>query len=373
MKQKKIVIPLLLAALAAIAALAAWLYWRSDWKAPTLVVAEEFEADYGAPVYLYQLVEQASDRSDYTLSFSGDGQIDEEEKSITFPKPGSYSVEITASDVHGNTSTATVTVTVVDRVEPELEAEDLTVYLGDEAPDYLDYVTATDEVDGDLTDAVQVNSTQVDLDTPGQYEVTYSVSDSSGNSASCTATVTVTQQPAQEITLSRTELYLSGNEYEQLETAISPADWEGTIVWSSSDTSVATVSDGLVVWAGEGTCTITAAADDVSAQCQVTCAAPAVTSIWLSQHTLGLEEDEDATLTVTIYPSNWSGEITWTTSNASVATVDSSGKVTWVRAGSCTITVTAGEQSDSCAVTCGAASASTSIIDDLLNGLFGEN
>ncbi|MCD7837970.1 MAG: Ig-like domain-containing protein [Clostridiales bacterium] len=368
MGKKKIAIALLLAVLLAVALLSAYLYWQSDWKAPTLVVVEEYEVDYGAPVYLYQLVEQASDRSDYTLSLSGSGQINEEEKTITFSKVGSYPVEITAADVHGNITTATVTVTVVDRVEPVLEAGNLTVYVGDD-PDYLDSVTATDEVDGDLTDAVQVNSTKVDLENPGQYEVTYSVADSSGNSASCTVTVTVAQQPAREIALSRTELHLSGNEYEQLEVAVSPTSWEGTIVWTSSDVSVATVSDGLVVWAGEGTCTITATADDASAECQVTCAAPASSAVWLSQHTLTLKENASSTLTATVYPSNWSGEITWTTSDASVATVSASGKVVWVGAGSCTITVIAGGQSDSCTVTCKAATSATTVIDDLLGGL----
>ncbi len=372
MEKRKIVIPLVLAVLLAVGLLSAYLYWQSDWKAPTLVVVEEFEADYGTPVYLYQLVEQASDRSDYTLSLSGSGQIDETEKTITFSKPGSYPVEITAADVHGNTATATATVTVVDRVEPVLEAEDLTVYLGDD-PDYLAAVTATDEVDGDLTSAVQVNSTKVDLNTPGQYQVTYTVSDRSGNSASCTATVTVAQQPAQELALSRTELYLSGNEYEQLEAAVSPADWDGNIVWTSSDPSVATVSDGLVVWAGQGTCTITATADDASAECQVTCGAPAASAVWLSQHTLTLKESATATLTATIYPSNWSGDITWTTSNAAVATVDASGNVVWTGAGICTITVTAGEQSDFCTVTCKSSSTTITIIDDLLGGLRGDN
>ncbi len=373
MEKRKIALPLLLALLFAIALLSVYLYWRSDWKAPTLTVVEGFEVEYGVPVSLYQLVERASDRSDYTLSLSGSGQVNEAEKTITFSTPGRYPVEITAADVHGNTTTATVTVTVVDQVEPVLEAEDLTVYLGDE-PDYLSSVTPTDEVDGDLTAAVQVNSTQVDLTTAGRYEVTYSVSDRSGNTATCTVTVTVTQQPAQEIALSRTEVYLAGNEYEQLEAAISPADWEGNIVWSSSDPSVATVSDGLVVWASEGACTITATADDASAKCQVICTAPAASAVWLSQHTLSLSENAAAALTVTTYPSNWSGDITWITSDPSVAAVSADGTVTWVGAGSCTITVTAGERSDSCTVTCKApATSTTTIIDDLLDGLFGEN
>ena len=57
-----------------------------------------------------------------------------------------------------------------------------------------------------------------------------------------------------------------------------------------------------------------------------------------------------ATLTPVVTPSNTTDEITWESSDTSVATVEN-GVVTAYRPGSATITVTCGEQSATCAVT----------------------
>ena len=43
--------------------------------------------------------------------------------------------------------------------------------------------TATDDVDGDLSGAIVIDSSTVDTTTPETYEVTYDVSDSAGNAA----------------------------------------------------------------------------------------------------------------------------------------------------------------------------------------------
>lgn len=365
-KKKRIVFLLAGALLLVVAVAAVSLYRNSDWKAPTLTVVESYEVDYGQPVYLYQLIKQADDRSNFNLSMTGDGALDEQEKTITFQRPGQYPVEITAVDSHGNKTVKTATVQVVDRVAPVIQAEELTVYVGEEA-DYAAQVTATDEIDGDLTQSVKINSSKVDLERPGRYEIIYTVEDRSGNSASYSSHVTVQQEQASEVNLNRTELYLAGNEYEQLEVEITPDDWEGKVVWSSSDPTVATVSGGLVVWAGEGSCTITAAADDVSAECAVVCSAAAASEVWLSKHTLKLEKNGSDTLTATVFPSNWSGEVTWKSSNPTVAAVQD-GKVTWVGGGICTITAAADGWSDSCIVTCEGGT-----IENILNGLLGTN
>jgi surface protein len=54
--------------------------------------------------------------------------------------------------------------------------------------------TATDDIDGDLTSSISVSG-NVDTATIGNYTLTYSVSDSSGNSASATRSVNVAQTP----------------------------------------------------------------------------------------------------------------------------------------------------------------------------------
>ena len=66
----------------------------------------------------------------------------------------------------------------------------------------------------------------------------------------------------------------------------------------------------------------------------------AVTSVSLNKTSLSLVKGNSTTLTATINPSNASNKtLTWTTSNSSVATVDSNGKVTAKGAGTATITV----------------------------------
>ena len=56
--------------------------------------------------------------------------------------------------------------------------------------------TAKDDVDGDITANLSVDTSSVDFDTPGKYTVTATVSDAAGNSASQEVTVFVTLSPA---------------------------------------------------------------------------------------------------------------------------------------------------------------------------------
>lgn len=71
------------------------------------------------------------------------------------------------------------------------------------------------------------------------------------------------------ITLNQSSISISGSSTSQLVATTTPAG--GTVTWSSSDTSVATVSsNGLVTGVGNGTATITATSGDVSATCTAT-------------------------------------------------------------------------------------------------------
>ena len=79
----------------------------------------------------------------------------------------------------------------------------------------------------------------------------------------------------------------------------------------------------------------------------------ALQSISLNQTSVTLEAGNQAKLSVTYNPSNTteSKDVTWTSSNLSVATVDTSGVVTAKAAGSATITAKVGTKTASCAVT----------------------
>jgi len=93
-----------------------------------------------------------------------------------------------------------------------------------------------------------------------------------------------------------------------------------------------------------------------------------VEGVTLSKTTLSLKVGETEQLLAIIAPSDaTSKDVTWTSSNTSVSTVDVTGKVTAVTQGSATITVTTedGNKTASCVVTVTQGGSSTTIIIDL--------
>jgi uncharacterized protein YjdB len=128
------------------------------------------------------------------------------------------------------------------------------------------------------------------------------------------------------------------------------------MTWSSSDKTVATVSDGKVtaLKAGKATITVTTEDGGKTATCEVTVKAKVypVTGVTLDKTSATLTEGDDLTLTATVNPSNATNKtMTWSSSDKTVATV-SDGKVTALKAGKATITVTTedGGKTASCEV-----------------------
>ena len=108
---------------------------------------------------------------------------------------GNYIITYTVSDTSGNTATATRQVIV----EGDTTAPVITI-LGEadvSINQYTPYIdagaTATDEVDGDLTSSI-VTTGVVNTSVEGNYIITYTVSDTSGNTATATRQVVVVVQ-----------------------------------------------------------------------------------------------------------------------------------------------------------------------------------
>ena len=102
--------------------------------------------------------------------------------------------------------------------------------------------------------------------------------------------------------------------------------------------------------------TVTTTDGGKTATCTVTVTNPAVPvqSVSLNKTELSLNVGESVTLTATVLPDNADNKaVTWSSSDAAVATVDSNGKVSAVAAGSAVITVktTDGEKTATCTVT----------------------
>ena len=151
-----------------------------------------------------------------------------------------------------------------------------------------------------------------------------------------------------------------------------------TLEWSSSNTAVATVDGaGLVTGVAQGTATITVTLRDnleggvYTATATVNVPGPlAVTGISLNPTVMGIYTNAlPVEIAATIEPENASNkQIVWTTSDPSVATVDS-GFVTGVSAGTAVITATTvdGNFAASCEVTV----SELESLDDALNVLGG--
>jgi glycerophosphoryl diester phosphodiesterase len=80
---------------------------------------------------------------------------------------------------------------------------------------------------------------------------------------------------ATSITLNKTNLTFEELKTQTLTATVSPSNASGSVVWKSSNTSVATVSNGIVTPIKDGSCTITASIDSVSASCSITVATAA--------------------------------------------------------------------------------------------------
>ncbi len=146
------------------------------------------------------------------------------------------------------------------------------------------------------------------------------------------------------ITLNKTALTITEGKTSALTATIAPDNATNkTVTWTSSNTSVATVSGGTVTAIAPGTATITAkTSNNLTATCSVTVQEDTTivkpTGITLDKSTLTITKGNTAALTATVAPSNATNKtVTWTTSDSSVATV-SGGTVTAVAAGTATIT-----------------------------------
>ena len=165
-------------------------------------------------------------------------------------------------------------------------------------------------------------------------------------------TTTVPPTRVAAITLDNTELAMTPAQKQQLSASVSPEDADNkNLVWTSSDESVATVTEeGLVTAIGRGSSTITCMAADGSgtlATCTVTVTGTVyVTSITLDETSLVLVVDATKKLIPTISPSNADDKsVAWSSSNEDVATVTKTGLVVAISAGTATITCSANDGS----------------------------
>ncbi len=172
----------------------------------------------------------------------------------------------------------------------------------------------------------------------------------SENGVSGTTEVNVSQAEVAvtNVEISPNPVSLEVGETEQLSAIITPTDATNeTVTWSSSDTSIATVAEstGLVTGISEGDAIITATTENgVSGTTEVNVSETevAVTNIEVTPNPVSLEVGETEQLSATITPTDATNQtVNWSSSNTSIATVDSStGEITGILEGDAIITAT---------------------------------
>ncbi len=134
--------------------------------------------------------------------------------SVSFSDIGKYVLTVTAADESGNRTSETVEATIIDKVKPELSGIEETIKLSeyDKKVDFLENVTASDEIDGDLTEAISVDSSAVKYGVPGTYVIKYIVSDQSGNKRSAKSKVRIEDTTPPKISLNTTAFNLTAGD-----------------------------------------------------------------------------------------------------------------------------------------------------------------
>ena len=157
--------------------------------------------------------------------------------------------------------------------------------------------------------------------------------------AICQVTV---RTPVTGVVLNKTNLPMIKGANETLTTAIAPLDATNkAVTWASSNNSVAAVDTaGKVTAVGAGGCNITVTTLDGSKKsaCSVLVTVP-VASVSLNSGSLFFEKNDSSKLVATVLPSDADNKnVSWSTSDSSVASVSSDGLVTAKSGGICYIT-----------------------------------
>lgn len=170
-----------------------------------------------------------------------------------------------------------------------------------------------------------------------------------------TAKVTVTVKMIRTTKLTKVPKTLSlttGKKY-TLKPVVTPSNSQEKVTYKSSNTKIATVSSTGVITAKKvGKVTITVQSGKQKATVTLTVKkAPALKVIKNVPTKKTITKGKTYTLKPQLYPSGAIAKITYTTSNKSIATVDSKGKITAKKKGTAVITVKAGKFTAKCKVT----------------------
>ncbi|MDP3436300.1 MAG: Ig-like domain-containing protein, partial [Bacteroidales bacterium] len=223
---------------------------------------------------------------------------------------------------------ATCYVTVLERIF-NLNTTNLTLRYGESTSIAFETLPAASPVwSSDNSSVASVTSAGV-VTAGYTTSVTTIRATANGISRSCVVNVVAPVVVVSGVSLDRSAVtLLSGGNQATLTANILPSNATNkTVIWSSSNLSVASVSAGVITSNNPGSCIITATTSDggYSATCNVTVESPniPVTSISLNHTSLKLDKGESRQLYANVSPVNATDKsIEWISSDESVASID---------------------------------------------------
>ena len=203
----------------------------------------------------------ATDKEDGTIT-----KIDVIENTVNENVAGTYKVTYKVTDSKG--AEARKTITVIVNALPVINAEDKVVKVGEDFNPLIG-VTATDKEDGAIT-KIDVLENTVNVNVPGEYKVTYKVTDSKGAEFTKTINVTVKKETilAQSVTINNkiNSLYVGSNK--TFTATVNEEADKKDVEWSVSDENIASIevngNSVKLIAKAKGQVTITAKATDGS-------------------------------------------------------------------------------------------------------------
>lgn len=200
----------------------------------------------------------------------------------------------------------------------------------------------------DMPDVATVDKDgNVSAISPGRAVITAVTADGTNLTASCL--VTVEPVKAESVTLSVTSWFGKVGESFTLTATVLPENTtDKTLIWSSSNTDVATVdANGYVMALSLGNAVITASCGNVSAKCDVTVISTPVESLTVSPENWDGIEGENFTIIATVLPEDATDKsLSWSSSDPEIVTVDQDGNVLVLKDGYCVISVVTLDGSD---------------------------
>ncbi|MCD8120326.1 MAG: Ig-like domain-containing protein [Lachnospiraceae bacterium] len=212
-----------------------------------------------------------------------------------------------------------------------------------------------EETTADSEDNSEMEEPTADPEENEDTEPDTTTEDSEENTTTKKTEVTTTAQPTTtqvsvSISLNKSSVSAYIGDTTQLKATVSPSG--ASVTWTSSDSSVVTVdSNGNLKALKKGTATvqasITYSGSTKKASCEVTVKSPSVS---LDKSSVSVYVGDTAQLTATVSPSDVS--VSYTTSDSSVVTVNSSGKITGISSGTATVKATITYQGTQYQVSC---------------------